>query len=358
MSMTRIISLLITALAFCGSAKAQIDFFSPIFDFGTIHETDGEVSHSFTGVNRGEKPIIILDIFSSCGCTVPDFSRKPILPGEKTEIKVVFNPKNQSGIFQKELTVFSVERKKVGKLTVRGTVIPRPLSIEEQYPAAAGEGLRLSETMKAFTYIYPGYRKQSAIACHNDSDSPIQIRLEPLKSSSRLDIDYPTTLGPHQSGTINLAYFIPKDETHYGTLSDVFTVHVNGKSNKTTILAHAIGIDDPRKSDINRAPKLEFSESILKFGAVKWNIPQKKHKFTINNIGKGDLIIRAAESKDVFGITLPPYRVIKPGESMEVEVTLCPGQYPAGPLTDNLMIISNDPTRPMRRLRITAIIEK
>ncbi|MFR6415865.1 MAG: DUF1573 domain-containing protein [Alistipes shahii] len=50
------------------------------WDFGTIRESDGRVSHTFTGVNRGDKPLVILDVVTSCGCTVPEFSRQPDHP--------------------------------------------------------------------------------------------------------------------------------------------------------------------------------------------------------------------------------------------------------------------------------------
>ena len=75
--------ILLTLCALTASAQEHLSFRPDTWDFGTIRETDGRVSHTFTGVNRGDSPLVILDVVTTCGCTVPDFSKKPILPGEK-----------------------------------------------------------------------------------------------------------------------------------------------------------------------------------------------------------------------------------------------------------------------------------
>ena len=83
--------ILLTLCALTASAQEHLSFRPDTWDFGTIRETDGRVSHTFTGVNRGDSPLVILDVVTTCGCTVPDFSKKPILPGEKTQITVTYD---------------------------------------------------------------------------------------------------------------------------------------------------------------------------------------------------------------------------------------------------------------------------
>ncbi len=68
----------------------KITFDKTEHDFGTINEGDiVETVFSFT--NNGKSELIILSAKGSCGCTVPEWPKKPILPGEKGEIKVKFN---------------------------------------------------------------------------------------------------------------------------------------------------------------------------------------------------------------------------------------------------------------------------
>jgi hypothetical protein len=59
----------------------------------------------FTLKNTGEKPLLIKDISASCGCTVPQWNKDPVKPGNKTEIKVNATPDNP-GHFRKTVTVY------------------------------------------------------------------------------------------------------------------------------------------------------------------------------------------------------------------------------------------------------------
>lgn len=222
--------ILLTLLALCAfatAAQAQLVFTPDTWDFGTIRETDGRVSHTFTGENRGNTPVVILDVVTTCGCTVPQFTKRPIRPGEKTTVKVTFDPANRPGAFTKELGVYSSERKKVATLTIRGNVTPRMKSTEELYPVDAGGGLRLSTTLNAFSYIRPGQQVQSAIGYANTSGKTIRLELHPLESSGLLTVTAPREIAPGEQGSINIAYLIPEADPRYGTLRDALEVRVD-----------------------------------------------------------------------------------------------------------------------------------
>lgn len=337
-------------------ASAQLRFEPASWDFGSIREADGRVSHTFTGVNTGDRPIVILDVVTSCGCTVPDFSRKPVPAGGRTQITVTFDPANRPGMFVKELGVYSSERQKLATLSIRGSVVARERSVEELYPTDAGGGLRLNTTLSAFSYIYPGRRVQGSVGYANTSDKPIALELRPRERSGALEVDYPTRIAPGARGEIALAYFIPADKPRYGTLSDTFEIAVDGRSSGTLLMAHGIGVDNPAASGKKR-PEAQLSENILKFGAVKRRGPVVRQRFTLSNTGDGELIVRAVEHGQRIATSLTPGQRIAPGGSFEAEVTLDASQQDYGVLTDRLMIVTNDPARPMRRLRVTAIVE-
>jgi hypothetical protein len=83
---------------------AKLTFLETTYDFGEIQE--GEVAeHVFQFTNTGKVPLIISDARSTCGCTVPEWSKEPILPGENSEIKVRFNSTNKSGQQNKPVTI-------------------------------------------------------------------------------------------------------------------------------------------------------------------------------------------------------------------------------------------------------------
>jgi len=75
-----------------------------IFDFGTIKE--GEiVNHVFKVKNTGKTDLVIMNAQASCGCTIPDWTKRPILPGEVGEIKFSFNSANKPGEQKKSITL-------------------------------------------------------------------------------------------------------------------------------------------------------------------------------------------------------------------------------------------------------------
>lgn len=102
-----------------------IKFEETTFDFGEI--TDGEkVTHIYKFTNTGEHPYIISNAKGSCGCTVPEWPRTPIAPGETGEIKVTFNSRNkgrEGGVNQsKRVTLTGNTDPSNTYLTIKGIV--------------------------------------------------------------------------------------------------------------------------------------------------------------------------------------------------------------------------------------------
>lgn len=92
------------------------------FDFGTLK--DGEkVTHVFKFKNTGDKPLTISNARGSCGCTVPDYPKTPIAPGEQGEIKVEFNSQGKKGQQTKYVTVNANTIPGETKLTIKADVI-------------------------------------------------------------------------------------------------------------------------------------------------------------------------------------------------------------------------------------------
>ena len=71
----------------------SIEFENDEYNFGTV--VDGDmVKHTFKFTNTGDKNLVLFDVKTTCGCTVPeDWPKQPIPPGESGEVKVIFNSK-------------------------------------------------------------------------------------------------------------------------------------------------------------------------------------------------------------------------------------------------------------------------
>jgi hypothetical protein len=98
----------------------EFKFDTETIDYGKINKgADGERIFVFT--NIGDAPIIIQDVQSSCGCTIPEKPEKPIMPGEKGEIKVSYDTKRVGG-FYKEITITSNAKIARKTLKIKGFV--------------------------------------------------------------------------------------------------------------------------------------------------------------------------------------------------------------------------------------------
>ena len=119
--------LVLTMLLFCGMSvalaqkPAEIKFDKLTHDFGTFSEKEPVVSCTFSFTNVGESPLIINQAVASCGCTVPEYTKTPILPGEKGEIKVTYNGTGKfPGHFKKSITVRTNGAVEMTRLYIEG----------------------------------------------------------------------------------------------------------------------------------------------------------------------------------------------------------------------------------------------
>lgn len=100
---------------------AKIEFKSEVIDYGEIQKgADGIRVFEFT--NTGNAPLVITDVTSSCGCTIPEKPKDPILPGKTGEIKVKYDT-NRVGPIRKTITVYSNADVPAKSIKIKGTVL-------------------------------------------------------------------------------------------------------------------------------------------------------------------------------------------------------------------------------------------
>jgi hypothetical protein len=99
-------------------------FKEEIHNFGMIVEGE-KVKYSFSFVNTGNADLVITNAQASCGCTVPEFPKEPILPGKSGVINVVFNSSGKDGYQRKEILIKANTIPNTKKLIITGTVIKK-----------------------------------------------------------------------------------------------------------------------------------------------------------------------------------------------------------------------------------------
>lgn len=102
-------------------AGPQIKFEEDKFDFGSIKQND-IVEHTFKFKNVGTQPLVISNIGVSCGCTTPDWTKEPVMPGKSGVVTAKFNSAGKMGQQNKVLTVESNSAAGNAMVSLVGTV--------------------------------------------------------------------------------------------------------------------------------------------------------------------------------------------------------------------------------------------
>lgn len=134
--MKNLIAILFVGLISLGSFAqekkvAKIEFKTTVIDYGTIEKgSDGVRTFEFT--NTGNAPLVISNVKSTCGCTVPKKPKEPIMPGETGEIEVKYDTKRVNPI-RKTITVYSNAETPTVALKIKGLVVdPDKTSVLEK----------------------------------------------------------------------------------------------------------------------------------------------------------------------------------------------------------------------------------
>jgi len=212
-------SVAIGVLASAGLLKAQtpsstVSFSEKVYDFRTILEKKGKVSHTFVFYNKGNTPVVIDQIYSDCGCIGKVVSKKPVKPGGKGEIVITFNPEYKSGFFSKEIVVYSNNGQSYNRIWVQGKVTPDEHPIEDDYPYNFGEGLYLRLKVMALGYIKPGETKQIELHFANATNKGMTLGFTGNGNLPGLKFVNPGKVGPKAIGVIKFSYTMPSSEVN------------------------------------------------------------------------------------------------------------------------------------------------
>ena len=103
--------------------QAEIKFDKVSIDLGTFSESNPVQEAVFTFTNVGQAPLIINQAVASCGCAVPSYTKEPIKPGQKGQIKVTYNGKGKfPGHFKKSITVRTNGVPEMTRLSIEGVM--------------------------------------------------------------------------------------------------------------------------------------------------------------------------------------------------------------------------------------------
>lgn len=116
-----LLMMLVSLVAYAQQEQPEIKFDKTVHNFGTFSEKTPVQTAVFAFTNIGKAPLIINQAIASCGCTIPSYTKEPIMPGEKGTVKVTYNGKGKfPGHFKKSITIRTNGKVEMVRLYIEG----------------------------------------------------------------------------------------------------------------------------------------------------------------------------------------------------------------------------------------------
>ena len=116
-----LLMMLASLVAYAKQEQPEIKFDKTVHNFGTFSEKTPVQTAVFAFTNIGKAPLIINQAIASCGCTIPSYTKEPIMPGEKGTVKVTYNGKGKfPGHFKKSITIRTNGKVEMVRLYIEG----------------------------------------------------------------------------------------------------------------------------------------------------------------------------------------------------------------------------------------------
>ena len=342
------LSLMMTIIAF--AQKPVIKFEQESYDFGNIQEKDGRVSCVFKYQNTGKTPLVINNVQASCGCTTPDWTRKPVKAGDYGEIKVTYDPTNRPGTFNKTITVNSNSEKTTTILRISGRVLQRPRTVEDDYPVVM-DSIRLENNHIPFTKMKPNETKTGELKVINTSTVSVTPTFINVPGHVKIE-SRPATIAPGQKAVF-VATYDAALKNDWGYVSDrVYVIFGTERRYSNSITLSASIEEDFSNIDDANAPSFNVNEKAHDFG----DIPQTQkaeYDFIVTNTGHDNLIIRKVKASCGCTAVTPEKKVLASGESTSIHVAFDP-RGKSGRQSKTITVITNDPKNSNVLLRIVS----
>lgn len=339
------------------SENLEVD--KTVHNFGNILLDSGPVGCTFNIKNTGDKPAVIYNVVTTCGCTDVQWTKEPIRPGATGKISATYSNDEGPYPFDKNLTVYVSDTKKPVILKLRGisTVKKQPLSA--LYPVHYGP-LAFRESTAKCCNIEQGSEKSETLLAANISDAPINVEFTNVSENMSVTVN-PNPI-PAQN-TAEVSFRIKADRNLWGNNSYLATPVVDGKifrnsEGKDHIRITAFtkeNFDNLTQEEKDKGPKPMFSESTYSFGKVKKG--QTIHaEYSFRNDGKEWFRVYKVDANACCW-SHSDIPATGPGETGTFRVHLETGDLPEGEHLTIVTLTTNSPLRPIINLFIAGFIE-
>lgn len=346
--MKRIILIINLLVIFCmsGWAQAQITFDKKVHEFGAVLWKN-PVTATFTITNSGDKPLVISNVTTSCGCTVANWTKTPIAPGASGVVSSTFDSK-ALGRFQKSIGIYSNASERPIYLAIRGEVTADPKNYTVTHPYEIGP-IRLDKESLEFDDAHKGDKLEMDLLVANTTEAvytPVLMHLPPYLSA----VAIPEKIARGRSGKIRITLDTEKLPKFGLTTATVYLSRFMGDKvgEENAIPVSAVLLPDFSRlsqQELQNPPVIELSSTELTFPALGER-EKKAQTVIIKNTGKRNLEITDLQVfNSVLGVHLKKH-VLKPGASTKLKITAFGKNLKRVKGTPRVLMITNDPNCP------------
>lgn len=337
------------------SASAQkLEATSKIVDCGQI-TYQSPATAEFEVKNKGNRPMRIVDVRMSCGCTNVDYPTREIAAGETFTVRVTYDAQTM-GRFDKIVDVYADESKKPLVLRVRGQVVREIVDFGGSYNFMLGS-IKADGNDVEFDDVNRGEMPQKKLHIRNTTGETLQPVVMHLPDYLTADVS-PSKIAPGHGGVVTLTLDSRKLKDMGLTQTSVFLGAFPGDrvNHDKEISVSAVLLpkfDNLSMKQLANAPKLSLSTTNLdlgEFGGKK----KLKGDVIIKNEGKSTLKIKSLQMFTVGLQVSLNKQELQPGESAKLKITADQRQLKTARSKPRVLMITNDPNMAKVTINIIA----
>ncbi len=347
---------LVPAALFSQEVEVPLRFRELTHDFQTIKEGGGTVSHEFAFTNKSGRPVKILTVKPSCGCTTPAWTREPVASGASGFIKASFDPAGRPGYFNKSLSVTTDFSPQPIVLQIKGNV----QTGEESASPTSGFGVTKGSLLFQVPSFNLGkvYIKDEPLIkefpVYNNGPKPVSFLS--YNNAPYFEVEaVPARLEPGSPGLIRVS-FDANRKGAYGFISENITLVTDdaGDHHKSfSVFATLEEYFPPMTAkELELAPRLEIDTIELDLKDVRMGGTVSRDVRLVN-AGKKDLMIRAIQPNCTCLSASVTVQSIKPGGSAVLTVVFTPSGK-KGAQQKAVTLHVGDPRNPIQRVLVNA----
>ena len=306
---------------------------------------------SFELTNDGNAPLQLQRVGSSCGCTTVEWPKEAIAPGESATVTATFDAQ-MLGSFHKEIELWTNADKAPVYLAFQGRVVAASTDYEGTFPIDMGVA-RLSTNVVEFDDVNRGDHPEAVIMVMNNSRT--SYRPELMHLPSYLTATYhPELLAGGRVGRIVLHLNSERLKNYGFTETSVYLARKMGDkvSAENEIDVSAIllpGFANLSPDELAKAPRMELEQDSLVFALAK---DKESQVVMVGNSGQRPLNVRSVQVHGKGVNVKLGNRVIKPGKSVQLKVTVLRDMIRNNKSAPRILLITDDPARPKTIVKV------